>query len=153
MDEPERIQKHLGNRLLQWGMVLFFLGLLTGLALPAMANPRMGLSSHLEGVMNGMFLILLGLMWHKLKLSTKSLRIGFWLVLYGTYVNWATILIAGFVGAGEKMLPIAGAGHRGSDLQELLIRISLVSLVLAILAASVIVLWGLRGIAKTEGAR
>lgn len=126
-------------------MALFLLGLLTGLALPAMKNPRMGLSSHVEGILNGMFLILLGLMWHKLKLGIKQAKACFWLAIYGTYVNWFTILIAGFIGAGEKMLPIAGAGHRGTDLQELLIQIGLVSLVLAILAATIIALWGLRG--------
>ncbi len=145
MDDTAAFQQRQSRKLLQWGMALFFLGLLPGLALPAMANPRLGLSSHLEGVMNGMFLVLLGLIWTKLKLSVKQAKAGFWLAIYGTYVNWFTILIAGFIGAGETMLPIAGAGHLGTDLQELLIRISLVSLVLAILAATVIVLWGLRG--------
>jgi len=49
------------HRLLQFGYGLFLLGLLTGLGIPLLANPRMGLSSHLEGVMNGIFLIGLGL--------------------------------------------------------------------------------------------
>ena len=99
--------------------------------------------------MNGMFLLLLGLIWHKLKLSVKQAKACFWLAIYGTYVNWFTILVAGFIGAGEKMMPIAGAGHRGTDLQELLILIGLVSLVLAILAATVIALWGLRGVEES----
>lgn len=42
-----------GHALLQAGVALFLAGLLVGLAVPAMANPRMGLASHLEGVMNG----------------------------------------------------------------------------------------------------
>ena len=46
---------------LRYGILLFFLGLVTGLVVPMLANPRMGLSSHLEGLMNGMFLIILGL--------------------------------------------------------------------------------------------
>lgn len=50
-------------------LLSFFLGLLTGFVIPVMRNPRMGLASHLEAVMNGMFLILLGLLWHKLRLS------------------------------------------------------------------------------------
>jgi (hydroxyamino)benzene mutase len=45
------------------GLVLFLIGLLTGLVVPAVKNPRMALSSHLEGVLNGMFLVLLGLLW------------------------------------------------------------------------------------------
>ena len=57
-----------GDRLLRLGVLLFLLGLLTGFAIPALANPRMGLTSHLEGLMNGMFLSL-GLLWPRLALS------------------------------------------------------------------------------------
>jgi len=32
-------------------MTLFLLGLLTGVAVPAVANPRMGLASHVEALM------------------------------------------------------------------------------------------------------
>jgi hypothetical protein len=35
------------------GLLLFLLGLLVGLAAPVLANPRMGVSSHIEGVLNG----------------------------------------------------------------------------------------------------
>ncbi len=34
------------------GALPFFLSLLSGFAIPAMTNPNMGLSGHLEGVMN-----------------------------------------------------------------------------------------------------
>lgn len=47
--------------LFKLGLILFLMGLLTGLAVPVLKNSRMGLSSHLEGVLNGMFLALLGL--------------------------------------------------------------------------------------------
>lgn len=55
--------------LFELGLALFLLGLLTGLAIPAMKNPRMGLSSHLEAVLNGMFLVLLGLLWPHVELT------------------------------------------------------------------------------------
>ena len=42
-----------GRRLLRLGMLLFLLGLATGLLVPALANTRLGLSSHPEGLMNG----------------------------------------------------------------------------------------------------
>ncbi|OBG65244.1 hypothetical protein A9X05_10165 [Mycobacterium sp. E3298] len=42
------------------GLVLFLIGLLTGFAVAALKNPRMALSSHLEAVLNGMFLVLIG---------------------------------------------------------------------------------------------
>ncbi|MDX2425112.1 MAG: hypothetical protein QNK15_02545 [Cycloclasticus sp.] len=51
----------LGHKLVKFGILLFLLGLITGFIIPAMQNPRMGLSSHLEAVMNDMFLLMLGL--------------------------------------------------------------------------------------------
>lgn len=33
-----------GHRLLRWGIVLFLLGLLTGLVISLMTNPRMGVT-------------------------------------------------------------------------------------------------------------
>lgn len=133
------------RRLMRLGAILFILGLLTGLAIPMLTNPRMGLSSHLEGVMNGTFLLVLGLIWNKLRLSRMTMQIAFWLVIYGTYTNWATILAAAVWGAGNSMMPIAGMGYQGSSLQEGIINFGLVSLTLAILPTSVIVWWGLRG--------
>lgn len=56
-------QTVVSRKLIRYGILLFLLGLLTGFAMPAFENSRMGLSSHLEGVMNGMFLVLLGLIW------------------------------------------------------------------------------------------
>jgi hydroxylaminobenzene mutase len=51
------------TQLFELGLILFLIGLLTGFAVPALKNPRMALSSHLEAVLNGMFLVLLGLFW------------------------------------------------------------------------------------------
>jgi hypothetical protein len=52
------------DRQLMWlGMLLFLLGLLTGLAEQHFTNVRMGLAAHLEGVMNGIFLVALGAIW------------------------------------------------------------------------------------------
>lgn len=135
----------MGRKLLKYGVLLFLLGLITGFALPAMANPRLGLSSHLEGVMNGMFLILLGLLWSRLNLSDRNLKWGYCLSLYGTYVNWATTLFAGLFGAGSEMMPIAGGGMQGSVLQELIIKFGLISLSVSMLIVCGILLWGLRG--------
>ena len=53
-------QERQGHRLLQLGVTLFLLGLLVGFAVQSLANPRMGLASHIEGVMNGLFLMALG---------------------------------------------------------------------------------------------
>ncbi len=135
----------LGRKLLRYGMLLFLLGLLTGFAIPAMENPRMGLSSHLEGTLNGMLLVLLGLVWPKLQLAEKTLKWAYGLALFGTFVNWATTFVAAAWGAGAEMMPIAGGEFSGAVWQENIIRFGLISLSLAIVAVSVIVLWGLRG--------
>jgi len=59
------------RRLLWHGMFLFLLGLLTGFAEQSFSNPRMGLAAHLEGVMNGTFLVVLGAIWAEVRLSSK----------------------------------------------------------------------------------
>jgi hydroxylaminobenzene mutase len=129
--------------LLQLGIVLFLLGLLSGFAVPKLANPRMGLTSHLEGVMNGMFLAILGLLWPQLDLSHAWLVTTFSLAVYGTYANWLATLLAGAWGAGETNMPIAAGGRRGSPFQETFINFLLISLSLAMVAASILVIIGL----------
>ena len=141
----DKYKLELSRKLLRYGILLFLLGLITGFAIPAMQNPRMGLSSHLEGVMNGMLLILFGLLWPKLNLPERYLKWGFGLSLFGTYTNWATTLFAGFLGAGAEMMPISGGGLTGELWQEIIIKFGLISLSLSMLAVCGLLLWGLRG--------
>ena len=140
--EPPPLHAH-GHRLLQLGALLFLLGLLVGFVVPLLTNPRMGLASHLEGLLNGMFLIVLGLLWPRLLLGARAASWLFWLAGYGTFANWAATLLAGFWGAGTRM-PLAAGAHHGTSSQELAIDVLLVTLSVAIVAASVLVLWGLR---------
>ena len=133
-----------GHRLLQFGVALFLLGLLTGFTLPLMENPRVGLSSHLEAVLNGLFLIGLGLIWPRLLLAPAALKAVFGFAVYGTYANWLATLLAGFWGAGGAMMPLAAGGRVGTAFQEGLIAFALISLSLSMLLVSVLVLWGMR---------
>ncbi|MCE0722944.1 MULTISPECIES: hypothetical protein [Legionella] len=135
----------LSRKLIRYGIFLFLLGLLTGFTLPLMHNPRMGLSSHLEGILNGMFLVLLGLIWPQLHLSQRTLNWGFVLSLFGTYTNWATTLFAGIWGIGADMMPIAGGDFHGVGWQEILIKSGLISLSFAMVIVCGMLLWGLRG--------
>lgn len=129
--------------LLQLGIVLFLLGLLTGFVIPKFKNPRMGLSSHLEGVLNGMFLVVLGLLWQKLNLSATWLMVTFGLAIYGTFANWLATLLAALWGAGA-MMPIAAMGHQARAGQENIIRLLLATLALAMVSVCALVLVGLR---------
>src|SRR5215831_12914126 len=93
------------RRLLWHGMLLFLLGLFTGLAEPQFANPRMGLAAHLEGVMNGTFLLALGAVWATVRLSPRWTRAAYWTALYGKYANWAVTFLAAIFGTAA-MSPI-----------------------------------------------
>jgi (hydroxyamino)benzene mutase len=67
------------NRRLMWhGMFLFLLGLLTGFAEQHFANMRMGLAAHLEGVMNGTFLVALGAIWTEVRLPQPAKVGAYW---------------------------------------------------------------------------
>jgi hydroxylaminobenzene mutase len=59
------------RRLIWHGMFLFLLGLLIGFAEGQVINPRMALAAHLEGLMNGMFLIALGAVWPHVRLPSR----------------------------------------------------------------------------------
>lgn len=140
MDNTTHSQVQAG-RLLFFGLLLFLFGLLIGLLIPMMANPRMGLSAHLEGAMNGMFLLILGLIWNKLLITQKWLTITYWLTLYGSFANFGAVSIAAITGAG-KMMPIAG-GKEGTTVTEGVISFLLISLALAMIVVCVVVLTGL----------
>jgi len=142
MKNVNQMKKQADN-LLFLGFLLFLLGLITGLIVPAFANPRLGVSSHIEGVLNGIFLIVLGLVWHKLALSGRALKITYWLALYGTFANWFGILVAAVFNAG-KMLGIAAGGQEGPPLAEAVVAFFLVTLSIAMVIISVMVLLGLK---------
>ena len=132
------------KRRLAWhGMALFLLGLVTGLVEANFQNPRMGLAAHLEGVMNGTFLVALAAIWSSVKLSVRQETMVLWSVLYGTYANWAVTTLAAMFGTAA-LSPITGAGHSALPWQETLVTAGFVTVGVAIIAASLMVLWGLR---------
>ena len=131
------------RRLIWYGMFLFLLGLLTGFVEPKFANPRMGLAAHLEGVMNGIFLVALGAAWAHVRLSPGLSSTAYWTALYGTYANWAVTSLAASLGTAA-LSPITGAGHGGRPWQEAIVTVGFVSVSIAIVACSILVLWGLR---------
>ncbi|TAH40570.1 MAG: hydrogenase [Bacteroidetes bacterium] len=130
------------DRLLFFGILLLLVGLISGLFIPVMTNPRMGLSAHLEGMMNGMLLVIVGLIWNKLIVNKRYLFFSYWLLLYASFANYIAVTIAAITGAG-KMMPISG-GKDGPPIIESLISFLLISLSLAMIFACVIILIGLR---------
>jgi (hydroxyamino)benzene mutase len=131
------------RRLLWHGMALFLIGLLTGLVQQHFANIRMALAAHLEGVMNGTFLLAVGAIWGEVRLSPRASTVTYWTLVGGTYGNWAVTTIAAIFGTAA-LSPITGAGHGGTQWQEFLVSGGFVTIGFAIIAASVLLLWGLR---------
>jgi hydroxylaminobenzene mutase len=131
------------RRILWHGMALFLIGLLTGLAERGFVNPRMGLAAHLEGVMNGTFLLALGAMWHELRLPERLETLAFRGVLYGSYANWAVTALAAAWGTAG-MTPIASVGHSAQRWQEVFVTSGFVSVGIAMMASSALILYGLR---------
>jgi (hydroxyamino)benzene mutase len=132
------------NRRLMWhGMFLFLLGLLTGFVEQRFVNMRMGLAAHLEGVMNGTFLVALGAIWNEVTLPAPVKRIAYWAALYGTYANWLLTTLAASFGTAA-LSPILAAGRLGQPWQESLVTAGFMSVGVVIVASSVLVLWGLR---------
>ena len=132
-----------GRKLLRAGTVLCLLALLTGLAIPAFTNPRMGLAAHVGGLMNGMFLLIVGLAWKELELSERAQKVTFLALVAGTFGNWASIVAAAAWGTAS-LTPIAGAGFGSSRFQEAVVKFGLVSVALAMLAGTVALFTGLR---------
>jgi (hydroxyamino)benzene mutase len=126
------------------GLVLFFLGLLTGFIIPSLKSPRLGMSSHVEGILNGMFLLLVGgVVWDRLELSRRVAAAAYWLLLYAAYGSWFFSLLAALFGASH-MLPIAGAGYHALPWQEQLVTVGLGTVGVGITVACGFVLYGVR---------
>jgi hydroxylaminobenzene mutase len=136
MDDSKR-------RLIWHGMFLFLLGLLTGFVETKFTNQRMALAAHLEGVMNGTFLVALGAVWMEVSLSLRLKSAAYWSALYGAYANWVATVLGAAWGIAA-LSPITSAGHHALPWQETFITALFMTVGLAIVGASVMVLWGLR---------
>ena len=102
------------NRRLMWhGMCLFLIGLLTGFAEQHFANMRMGLAAHLEGVMNGTFLVALGAAWTEREtVAGDQGRSHTGPRFTGLMRNWFVTTLAAAFGT-VALSPITGASHSG----------------------------------------
>lgn len=131
------------RRLMWHGALLLLLGLLSGFAGPSYANPRMGLSAHLGGVMNALLLLVVGALWPAITLSPRQTSALVALALYGTYANWAVTTFAAVAGTGA-LTPIAGAGYSALPWQETLVTLGFASVGVTMLGMAILLLLGLR---------
>lgn len=131
------------RRLVLLGAVLVMLGLLTGFVSGSLANPRMGLASHLEGLMNGTLLIALGAAWSHVRLPPAQEAWAFRLLAFGTLANWLATLLAAAWGAGGQTMPLTAAGFIAAPWQETVVSVLLIVLSCAMVGAVALVLKGL----------
>ena len=134
----------MGQRLVRLGVLLILIALLIGLAVPRFAVPRLALSVHLLGLMQGLFLAIVGILWPRLVLTRRALLATFWLLAYGCVAAWTANLLAAIWGAGNTIVPIAAGAARGTALQETVIVFMLRSGGAALILGTVLLWWGLR---------
>ena len=134
---------HGADRRLMWhGVFLFLIGLVTGTQERRFKNMRMALSAHLEGVMNGTFLIALGAIWGHVELPPRAEKAARRTLLFGTYGNWLFTSLGAAMGTAAAN-PILSQGHHGKQWQEKIAGAGFRSMAYSILIAVVLVLWGL----------
>ncbi|MRR14177.1 hydrogenase, partial [archaeon] len=92
--EKTTLEKNHSRGMIRLGAVLVLMGLFSGLLVPHLANPRMGLSSHMEGVMSGLLLMVIGTVWPKLRLGGAARKAACFSLIYGAFTNWANTLLA-----------------------------------------------------------
>ena len=141
-DTPRRLCWH--------GALLFLLGLVTGLFVMQLENPRMGLAAHLEGLMNGTFLLALGAAWRHVRLTEGAARLAEFSALSGAYTNWACTTLAAALGTAS-MTPLAAGSHRGEPWQEILVTVGFGYVGIAMVVAAVVILKGFGGRGETRG--
>ena len=129
--------------IIRHGFILIFCALLSGLFVPVMEIPRLGLSAHTIGILSGVLLIAIGAIWQQFSLSVRQNQVMYWSWLYSSYVNWLGCLVGAIFGAG-KTTPVASAGVLGSPVAENTVAFMLVSVGAVSFVAVGLSLWGLR---------
>jgi hydroxylaminobenzene mutase len=124
-------------------MALFLFALLVGLVVQRFSVPRLGLSVHLLGIMQGLFLTVLGLLWPRVNLTRTWSQTAHWLAIYGCVAAWTSNLLAAVWG-GSSILPLASVQVRSTVLQNAIVNAGLRSAAISLVAAMLLILWGLR---------
>jgi hydroxylaminobenzene mutase len=137
-----------GQRLLQVGVVLILYSSIDGFAIPYLGSPRIGLSVHTLSALQGIFLLVQGLLWSRLKLGGAASRIAFWCSIYATFAILGAYTFAAVWGVGNETIVLMGElphGLRhGSAVQEGLVKALAYTSAPTGLIAFALILWGLR---------
>ena len=130
--------------LLRVGVAVFLAAALLGLFVSHFTIPRLALSAHLVALLQGIFVVVLGLLWSRLSLTPVQAGLAFWLLIYQAIAAPLSNLLAAAWGAGNSIVPMAAGAAHGSTSQEAVINIGLRSAGAALIVGLLLVLWGLR---------
>ena len=134
----------LKRRLLWHGILLCTLGFIVGLFIPLYSNPRAGLSTHLLGITQGLFLAIIGFCYPELKLPLWLARLNFWMLVISAYLG----MIGEFLGATfglNRMLVVTAMGlPESTPWLETSIEIVIKGISIFVLLSCFIILFGLR---------
>ncbi len=96
------------RQILFHGGLMTVLSLLSGFTAYFSLAPRIALSSHTVGLMQGAMLIAIAGAWHLLNTSPKYLKIIKYTLLVGFYTNWISLQLSALWSAGKGSFPING---------------------------------------------
>ncbi|MEI7526247.1 MAG: hypothetical protein WCJ95_18015 [Mariniphaga sp.] len=132
------------RQILLHGGIMTLLSLLSGFTTFFALAPRIALSSHTVGLLQGAMLIAIAGAWHLLNAPPKTLKILKYTLLVGFYANWISTQLSALWSAGRSTYPINGKDmpEGAASWQDLTVSVLgflsvliLVSAVLIILAA------------------
>ena len=96
------------RQILFHGGLMTLISLLSGFTVYFALAPRIALSSHSVGLLQGAILIAIAGAWHLLNASPTYLKIIKYTLLIGFYANWISLQLAALWGAGKSDFPILG---------------------------------------------
>lgn len=122
-----------GRNLIQLGVVLLLFGLPATLVLLGRMPVTMEMADQVDACINGIFLILLGLVWSSLKLPHSWRLVVFRLTLYGTLFKWlALLLLIWWVAQDSWVSPSAG-NFLAFTLHDILLSLAWFFLIIAVI--------------------
>ena len=131
-----------GRQLLFHGGIMTLLSLLSGFTTFFALAPRIALSSHTVGLLQGAMLIAIAGAWHLLNASPKTLKILKYTLLIGFYANWVSTQLSALWSAGRSTYPINGKDmpEGAASWQDMTVSVLGILSVLVLVSAVLIVL-------------
>lgn len=112
-----------GQGLIRWGVALLALSVLSGFAIMIAPDPIMGLATHIQGLLNAILLIVVGVIWSRFEISYLGSVIVYWGLIIGGFITFGVQLTCTFLEIGGTTFPIAGGSHTGTAVEETIVRL------------------------------